>query len=163
MRSLGKGLNLISALILGAITSLICTDVILRLFRYPIPGSYDITELLTSLMLSLAILRSFQDEAQIKIDLIDRVLKENELNMVNLFSRLVTAFFLAILSISMIYSGLNSYISGEVSMTLRIPLYICYIAIGLNAGIASLNETLPILRIPQEAMTKLPKLGRERI
>lgn len=145
MKWLGNKLNSLSAFILGLLTSMMCIDVILRLFRYPIPGSYDIAEFLTSLMLAFAILKSFQTGTQIKIDLIDKLLSKPKLQFVELLSRVVTATFLAILSISMLSSSLNSKISGEVSMTLGIPSYLSYAIIGLCTGFAFLSEAFPIL------------------
>ncbi|MCS7233437.1 MAG: TRAP transporter small permease subunit [Synergistetes bacterium] len=165
MKWLGSKLNLLSALVLGFLTALICIDVILRLFRYPIPGSYDIAEFLTSLMLSLAILKSFQSETQIKIDLIDKILSKHKLKLVERLSHTITTLFLAVLSISMVFSSLNSKASGEVSMTLGIPLYLSYAIIGICVGFALINGVSPLLekiKLTEKIQIEMRKLGREK-
>jgi len=165
MRKLAEFLNFSSALLLGILTLLICADVTLRFLRHPIPGSYDITEFLTSLMLSFAILKSFQNKNHITIDLVDNILSGGKLKVINLSSRVITAVFLGILSVSTFSSGINSKLSGEVSMTLGIPLFLGYIAIGLCAGFTFLNEACFILSkifLGEEIGREIKELGGER-
>lgn len=165
MRWFGDKLVLFSATILGLLTLIMCIDVILRFFRYPIPGGYDIVEFLTSIMLAFATLKSFQTGTQIKIDLIDKLLSKHRLRFVELLSRIMTAIFLAILSVSLLLSGLNSKASGEVSMTLGIPSYLSYMAIGLCVGFAFLNEASPLwerMKPVERVELETRGLGREK-
>ncbi|MCD6364091.1 MAG: TRAP transporter small permease [Synergistetes bacterium] len=166
MKVLGEVLNLASGALLGFTTTLICVDVILRIFRSPVPGSYDIVEFLTSIMISLAVLKSFQNGEQISVDIADRIFPKHFIPFVNAVSRIITLAFLFILSVGMLSSGASSYISGETSMTLGIPLYPVYLTIGLIAGLAFLSESLKTLRMvikPTKLMKPSEvKLGREK-
>jgi len=168
LKKTGERLNTLSAYILGILTLLICADVILRAFRHPIPGSYDITGFLTSIMLSLAMVRSFQAKNHITIDLIDKFVSKTKANIVNLISKAITSVFLGILFLSMISSGFSSKSAGEVSMTLGIPLYLSYIAIGICAGLAFTSEILPVftkIRFSKEIEIdkEIKELGGERV
>lgn len=167
MKGLGKTLNLLSALILGTTTSMICLDVVLRLLRRPIPGSYDIVEFAISIALAFATLRSFQCGAQIKIDILDKILPKRKLVIVESLSKAITSAFLVILSISLLYSSVRSYASGESSMTINIPFYISYSAIALGVSLTLLDEASFFLKkalilVRRESESGLPSLGREK-
>ncbi len=161
MKRLGESLNSLSGALLGFTTALICADVLLRLLRSPIPGSYDIVEFLTSIMISLAILKSFQNGEQISVDIADKIFPKRLIPAIDVISRIITSIFLCILSIGALSSSVSSYLSSEVSMTLGLPLYPVYLGIGLTSGLAFINEALRILK----AMLRLipiVKLGREK-
>lgn len=116
-------LDMLAAVAIFAMMSLTCADVILRLFRKPIPGTYEMVSFLGALAVSFSLAHATADKAHVAVSLIVRLLPQKAQGVLDMgISGLGGALFALISWQSVIY-GMDCQASGEVSMTLQLPLY----------------------------------------
>lgn len=120
---LASWFNGIAALAVAAMMTLTCLDVFLRLWRHPIPGTYEIVSMLGAVFVSFSLARTSVDQGHIAVDFLVIRLPKKWQNAIEAINDGVAALlFTAIAYQSVIYAGdLKAY--GEVSMTLQLPIH----------------------------------------
>ena len=137
---LASWFNGIAALAVAAMMILTCLDVFLRLWRHPIPGTYEIVSMLGAVFVSFSLARTSVDQGHIAVDfLVIRLPKKwrNAIEAVN--DGVAALLFTAVAYQSIIYAG-DLKACGEVSMTLQLPIH--PFVIGVAVGSAMLGLVL---------------------
>lgn len=118
-----RKLNGIAAIAIVLMMSLTCADVILRLFRKPIPGTYEMVSFLGVIVVSFALAHTSAEKGHVAVSLIVRLFpKKVQAVIESLIAVLGIILFSLIAWQSLLY-GLNCQRAGEVSLTLQIPFY----------------------------------------
>ncbi len=100
-----------------------CADVILRRFGIPVTGAYDIVKVSGAITLSLALPYTTAVKGHVAIEYFFHKLSKRARLVVDVIMRMMTMFFFFFLSIrSFIYAG-DLYESGQVTATLKIPVF----------------------------------------
>lgn len=126
-----------AALAVVAMMALTVLDVVLRLFRHPIPGAYEMIGLFGALFVSFSLARTALDKGHIAVDFFMQKLPPR----VQLYIDAVSAatggvlFFYAV-RYSLRYAA-DLKTAGEVSMTLQIPTYPFVYGIAIGCGMLS--------------------------
>ncbi|ABW67806.1 TRAP transporter small permease [Desulfosudis oleivorans] len=107
-------------------------DVVLRFFRCPIPGTYDVVGLLGALAISLSLGYTSAQKGHIAVDFLVSRFSEKVARGIHLFNNLVATVFFAAVSWQCLLYAASLKRAGEVSPTLKLPTY--PFLIGIAAG-----------------------------
>lgn len=132
-------LAMISVTVMMLLTS---ADVIMRCFRHPIPGTYEIVGLLGALFVSFSLAHTSMERGHIAVDFVFQRLNTRTQRILEVLNTLISAtMFGGIAWYSTLYAEDLRKV-GEVSMTLQLPLY--PFVYGIALGCAMLSLTLII-------------------
>jgi len=123
-----------------AMMALTCADVVLRLLRRPIPGTYELVGFLGALAVALALAQTSVERGHISVTfLVERLPPRWQRLVDGINAAVASAFFALVAWHGGLHAGHLREV-GEVSMTLQAPVY--PIAYGLAAGCALLSLVL---------------------
>ena len=126
---------------------LTCADVILRYFRCPIPGTYEMVGLLGSIFVSFSLAKTSLDNGHIAVDFFFQKLPVSARKVIEFTNTFVcTILFGLIAWYSFIYA-VDLRRTGEVSMTLQIPVYPFVLGIALGCAMLSVILVLQLAKI----------------
>lgn len=116
-------LNWISAAAVAAMMVLTCADVILRLFRFPIPGTYEMVGFLGAIFVSFSLAKTSLDRGHIAVNFFVQRFPKRIRQKIYPINALVCAVLFALACWYCLLYALDSKQAGEVSLTLQMPLY----------------------------------------
>ncbi|HME43292.1 MAG TPA: TRAP transporter small permease [Syntrophorhabdales bacterium] len=120
---LSKFLNSISSVALVLIMVLTVADVVLRIFKRPITGTYEIVGLLGAVVIGFGIPITSWIRGHIYVDFLTQKLPQERRNVVNIFTRLLGIGLFFIAGWNLIIVGMDLYHTGEVTLTRQLPFY----------------------------------------
>ncbi len=115
--------NWVAAAAVSGMMILTCMDIVLRLFRRPIPGTYEVVGFLGAVFAAFSLGYTSANRGHIAVDFIVQKLPPRVQTIVDGVNALICTALFALLALqSMRYAAdLKSF--GEVSMTLQMPVY----------------------------------------
>jgi len=116
-------LNRFAGACLVGMMALICCDVVLRLFRHPILGVYEIVGFLGTAAASLATAYTTVQRGHVSVSLIVMHLPRKVQFIVSLITHLLSLILFVFLTFESIRYGNELKASGEMSLTLEWPLH----------------------------------------
>jgi TRAP-type C4-dicarboxylate transport system permease small subunit len=116
-------LDMVAAIAIVAMMSLTCADVVLRLFRKPIPGTYEIVSFLGAVAVSFAIAHTSAEKGHVAVNLIVRVLPKRVQGIIESIVSLSGIILFALIAWQSVLYGMDCQRTGEVSLTLQLPFY----------------------------------------
>lgn len=116
-------LNVIAGMALLGMTAITVADVIGRLFRRPILGTYEVVEFLGAAVAAFAMAHATLHRAHVAVDLVVSRLSHGVQKVIFFIVNVASIFLFAILAYECIRYGHDFRVFGEVSMTLRYPFY----------------------------------------
>ena len=130
--------NWVSAAAVAGMMMLTCMDIILRLFRHPIPGTYEMVGFLGAVFAAFALGFTSVNRGHIAVDFLVQRLPARAQTLVDSINDAICAVFFGFLSHQcLIYAG-NLKSAGEVSMTLQMPVYPFVYGIALGCFLLTL-------------------------
>lgn len=121
-----------------AMMLLTCADVILRFFRRPIPGTYELVCFLGAMAVAFAMAHTSAEKGHVSVSLILRLLPRKIQNIVESITNVFgLTLFVLIAWRSFLYAN-TLRDSGEVSLTLQLPFYPFVYGIGVSAVVVCL-------------------------
>jgi TRAP-type C4-dicarboxylate transport system permease small subunit len=126
----------------AAMMFLTCMDVVLRALRHPIPGTYELVGFLGALAVALSLAQTSIERAHIAVDFIVRKLPPRLRAGVDIATTLAGTALFALASLQCWRYGRDLQLTGEVSLTLELPIY--PIVYGLAAGCTVLTLALAL-------------------
>ena len=138
INSTSAGFNVIGAIAILAMMLLTCADVLLRMFRMPIPGTYETIGLLGALFVSFSLAQTSLQKGHIAVDFLIQKLPLNVQFLVYCINELVSAGLFSLITWQMFVYANNLKTSGEVSMTLQIPIFPIIYGIAIGCGLLSI-------------------------
>lgn len=114
---MAAGVALIFAMVLT------CCDIVGRLFRMPIPGTYEIVSFAGGIVIGLTIPAVSKAKTHVLVDLILNAVSPRVRSALEIFNRLAGAVLILLLAYSITILGNDLRASGEVSAVIRIPFY----------------------------------------
>lgn len=114
----------LSIILMVAVTT---ADVILRYFRIPFRGAYDIVSILSALSISFAVARTTLQKGHIAVNLVTRLLPVKIQKYLAVFTNVLSFVLLFFLGRQLFNYATHMKRTGEVSLTIQIPYsYIMY-------------------------------------
>jgi len=115
--------NWLAALAVLVMMLLTCADVILRFFRHPIPGTYEIVGLMGTVAVSFALAHTTATKGHIMVEFLTRRMPQRVQLVITAAGELLSAVLFGILARQSIIYALDLKRTGEVSLTVEIPIY----------------------------------------
>ena len=116
-------LNRVGGLALVVMTLLICADVIGRMLKHPVVGTYDLVGLLNGVLVAFAMAYTYAIKGHVAVELLTQMLPPRVQGGLRVIVSLMGLFFFVILIWQLALYGLGVQRSGEASMTVGIPLF----------------------------------------
>lgn len=114
---------------------LTCADIVLRLFRRPILGTYDIVEFLGAVVVGFAMAQTTIERGHVAVQLVVTKFPPGIQKGIYLITHLLSIFLFTLVAWECVRYGNDLRISGEVSMTLKLPFFPILYGIAFSAAI----------------------------
>jgi len=120
---LSRAINVVAGLAITFIMLLTVLDVILRSFRRPIVGTYELVAFSGAMVVGFAIPLTSWMRGHIYVDFFTGKLSQAVRTVFNIATRCMGIFLFLLIGWNLIKVGLDLQQSGEVSLTLQLPFY----------------------------------------
>jgi TRAP-type C4-dicarboxylate transport system permease small subunit len=115
---------------------LTCADVLLRLMRHPIPGTYELVGFLGTVIVAFALALTSLEKGHIAVEILVEKLPARVQTGIEAVTSLIGASLFSLLTWQSLIYATDMRQSGEVSVTLTMPIY--PFIFGIAAGSALL-------------------------
>ena len=147
VQRLSYGLNLLAGCLLVGMTALTCADVILRIFRRPILGSYEIVEFIGATAAGFALAYTTLKRGHVAVSILVALFPKRVQTIIYLIVQLVSISLFALLSWECISYGNDLKSAGEVSLTLELPFFPVLYGLAFSAFVVCLVLGLDFWRV----------------
>ena len=126
---------------------LTCTDIVMRLFRRPIPGTYEIVGFLGAMVAGFALAQTTIERGHVAVQVVVTRFSPRWQKIIYLITHLLSILLFALLAWECMRYGNDFRVSGEVSLTIRIPFYPVVFGIAFSAAVVCLVLIVDILQV----------------
>ncbi len=145
MNRLELSANFLARLLFGlaaaaivAMMLLTCADVVLRLFRLPIPGTYELVSFFGAVSVAFAMAHTCVEKGHIAVSVLVQLLPVRGQACVDAVTATLSLLLFALIAWRSILYGESLRQAGEVSLTLQLPFYPFIYGVGLSAAVVCL-------------------------
>ncbi len=132
---LAQRLDMIAALAIFIMMALTVADVILRMFRMPIPGTYELVSFLGAVAVSFAMAHTSAKKGHVAVTLVVQLLPRRLQGIIEIFISVFGIMLFGLIARQSVLYALDTQRSGEVSVTLQLPFYPVIYGIALSAAV----------------------------
>jgi TRAP-type C4-dicarboxylate transport system permease small subunit len=130
-----KGISYVASISVMIMMLLTSADVLLRLFGHPIPGTYELIGFLGAILISFSMAYTSIEKSHIAVEIfVERLPRRVQYALEGIVSLISCVLFGIITWQCQIYA-LDLKQSGEISMTLGIPVYPFVAGIAIGCGL----------------------------
>jgi TRAP-type C4-dicarboxylate transport system permease small subunit len=119
----GNGFNVLACTAVIAMMLLSAADVVLRLFGKPIPGTYELIGFLGTIIVSFALGFTSMEKGHIAVEILVEKLPQRAQFAIEAFTNFVSFLVFGLIAYQAFIYALDIKKSGEVSLTLQLPIY----------------------------------------
>lgn len=138
--------NWVAAAAVAAMMVLTCMDIILRMFRHPIPGTYEMVGFLGAIFAAFSLGYTSVNRGHIAVDFLVQKLPSRVQSLVDGVNASICAVFFGFLARQCIVYAADLKAFGEVSMTLQMPIYPFVYGIAAGCGLLSVILAVRFLK-----------------
>ena len=131
---LAKRLYWVAGAAIVAMMLLTCADVLLREFRRPIPGTYELVCFLGAAAVAFAMAHTSVERGHVAVSIVVQLLPQRIQSLIECTTSSFGFIFFALIAWRSVLYALDLQHSGEVSLTLRLPFYPFVYGIGFAAA-----------------------------
>ncbi len=142
--------NWVAAAAVAGMMVLTCLDIVLRLFRHPIPGTYEMVGFLGAVFAAFSLGYTSVNRGHIAVDFLVQKLSPRTQNWVDGVNALICSIFFGFLARQCLVYAADLKSFGEVSMTLQMPIY--PFVYGIAAGCFLLTLVLGVRFVKNAAL-----------
>lgn len=147
IRELSRFINLIAGIALTFMMSLTVADIILRFFRIPIVGTYELVAFSGAVVIGFAVPLTSWMRGHVYVDFFILRFSQKTRNIINTVTRFLGICLFIMIGWNLISYGMDLRKSGEVSITLQMPFYPVAYGVGVCCFIQCLVLLCDILKI----------------
>jgi TRAP-type C4-dicarboxylate transport system permease small subunit len=147
VKRLSQFLNIIAGISLSFLMCLTIMDVILRYFRRPIVGTYELVAFSGAVVIGFSLPFTSWVRGHVYVDFLILRFSQKTRNIFNIVTRCLVIWLFLMIGWNLIKYGMDLHKSGEVSLTLRMPFYPVAYGIGICCFIQCLVFLCDILKI----------------
>jgi len=147
MRGLSRLLYIIAGITLAFMMCLTVLDVILRSFRRPIVGTYELVAFSGAVVIGFSVPFTSWLRGHIYVDFLISRFSQRVRNMIHITTRCLVIWLFLMIGWNLIKYGMDLQKSGEVSLTLQMPFYPVAYGVGICCFIQCLVLFCDILKI----------------
>lgn len=130
--------NWISAAALIIMMLLTTLDVILRLFKSSVPGTYEIIGLLGAVVISFALGYTSVEKGHIAVDFLVMRFSPKAQALIGAINAVIASLMFGIITWQSLLYGIDLMKKGQVSLTIQIPIYPFVFGIAAGCGLLTL-------------------------
>jgi TRAP-type C4-dicarboxylate transport system permease small subunit len=131
-----------------------CADVALRLFGVPIPGAYEMVGFLGALIVAFSLAYTSLHRGHVAVEVVFEKLPPRAQSIVSAVGDLISAALFGLISWQSLAYGIDLRQSGEVSLTLQMPLYPFVYSIAAGCGLLGLVLLVDFIRSVRRGLEK---------
>jgi TRAP-type C4-dicarboxylate transport system permease small subunit len=135
---LSYGFNIAGGLCILAMMVLTCSDVFLRIFQKPITGTYEMVGFLGALFVALSLAYTSHQRGHIAVDFLVQKLSVGARRLILCINDLLGSLLFGLIAYQSMVYGSKLKSSGEMSMTLKVPVFPVVYGISLGCSLLSL-------------------------
>lgn len=113
---------------------LTCGDVVLRFFRRPIPGTYELVCFLGAVAVAFAMAHTTVQKGHVAVSLLVRLFPARIQALIESITGTFGFIFFVLVAWQSVLYGNDLHATGEVSLTLQLPFYPFVYGIGFSAA-----------------------------
>jgi TRAP-type C4-dicarboxylate transport system permease small subunit len=147
VKGLSGFLNIIAGIALTFMMLLTVADIILRLFRRPIVGTYELVAFTGAVVIGFAFSLTSWMKGHVNVDFLILGFAKKTRNVFNIATRCLGIWLFLMIGWNLIKYGMDLYRSGEVSPTLQMPFFPVAYGVGICCFIECLVLVCDILKI----------------
>jgi len=125
---------------------LTCADVLLRYFRCPIPGTYELVCYLGAVAVAFAMAHTSVQRGHVAVSLIVRLMPRRIRGIIDATTSIFGLILFALITWQSVVYAETLRASGEVSLTLRLPFYPFVYGVGFASAAVCLVLLTDILK-----------------
>jgi TRAP-type transport system small permease protein len=123
-------MEIVAGIALIGVMLLICSDIIGRIFGYPVPGAYELVSIAGGLIVGLALPATTRAKGHVSADLLLGRLSDTPKLILAVATRLIGIAIFLLAGYGLIMMGVRLKESGEVTAVLALPFYYVAYAMG---------------------------------
>ncbi|OGP73903.1 MAG: hypothetical protein A2V86_03525 [Deltaproteobacteria bacterium RBG_16_49_23] len=123
VKGISRFINVIAGINISFIIALTVTDVILRYFRMPVVGAFELVAFSGAVVVGFAVPYTSWVKGHIFVDFLILRFPRSVRNRFNVITRLMGIWLFMMIGWNLIKMGMDLSKSGEVSPTLQMPFY----------------------------------------
>jgi TRAP-type C4-dicarboxylate transport system permease small subunit len=147
VKGISRILNVIGGISLTFLMMLTIADVVLRAFRRPIVGTYELVALSGAIVIGFSIPLTSWMRGHIYVDFFILRFSQRVRNVFNIVTRCLVIGLFLLIGINLIKYGMELFKSGEVSLTLQVPFYPIVCGLGVCCFVQVLVAFCDIVKI----------------
>jgi TRAP-type C4-dicarboxylate transport system permease small subunit len=147
VKGLSRFLNLIAGIALTFLMSLTVADIILRLCRRPVVGTYELVAFSGAVVIGFSVPLTSWMKGHVNTDFLILTFSQKTRNVFNITTRCLGIWLFLMIGWNLIKYAMDLYKSGEVSPTLQVPFYPVAYGIGICCFIECLVLLCDLLKI----------------
>jgi TRAP-type C4-dicarboxylate transport system permease small subunit len=144
-----RHLNMVAGVSITFMMLLTVADVILRSFRMPILGTYELVAFSGAMVVGFSLPFTSWAMGHIYVDSFVGKLPRRLKNAFNIGTRCLGVGLFFLIGWNLLRMGLDLYRSGEVSLTLKVPFYPVVLGVGLSCFLQCLVLISQIVKIAE--------------
>lgn len=144
---LSRILNWIAVLCLLAMMALTCGDILLRLFRRPIAGTYDLVGFMGAIVAGFALAETTIQRGHVAVQVVVEKLSPKVQKICFLCTTILSIMIFSLCSWESVRYGNDILAAGEVSPTLKVPFFPILYGIGFSTAIVSLVLLIDLILV----------------
>jgi TRAP-type C4-dicarboxylate transport system permease small subunit len=141
VREVSRFLNIIAGVALAFMMLVTVADVVLRFFRRPIVGTYELVALSGAVVVGFSVPFTSWQRGHIYVDFLIAKFSSRVRNIFHTGTRCLGIGLFFLIGWNLMSMGRDLYRSGEVSLTLQLPFY----PVAYGVGISCLVQCLVLL------------------
>ncbi len=150
----GRGFNVVACAAVIAMMLLSTADVVLRMFGKPIPGTYELIGFLGTIIVSFALAFTSMEKGHIAVEILVEKLPQRAQFAIETFTNLVSFLVFGLITHQAFIYALDIKKSGEVSLTLQMPIYPFIFGMTVGFGLLCLLLIADFIKSLQRTVSK---------
>jgi len=128
--------------------------VVMRIFRHPVPGTYELIGLLGSVVISFSLAYTSIEKGHIAVEFLVQRLSPRKQAFTGLVNNTLSVLLFGLICWQSIIYAAELMAKGEVSLTIQFPIYPFVFGIAIGCGIQTLVLFIETVKSIQGVMKK---------
>ncbi len=147
VRRISGFLNILAGWSLVAMTALTCADVVLRIFRLPIRGTYEVIGFLGAAVAAFAMAHTTLQRGHVAVEVLVANLGHRLRWVIYLVTQALSVFLFILIAYQSFRYGNSLRVADEVSLTLQLPFYPVLYGISVSSVVVCLVLLVDFWRV----------------
>jgi TRAP-type C4-dicarboxylate transport system permease small subunit len=144
---LSDWMDAVSVAALSLLMAITVLDVVGRSVGTPIPGTFEIVGLTGAMVIAFGLPLTSWKRSHVCLDYLLEKFSEARRDVILVFTRIIGILLFLLFGVSMMMLAKDTYSSGEVSLTIKLPTYLFIFVTGVCCFVESFILSCDIVRV----------------